>query len=177
MESILASIIEGLNIRNYDDWLVFVDRLTTLTESGRIRKISPLPNRRFEKNDEWYCDPKTGEIYVHGLPNAPILPVWERFDLLEDSKAPETHPNNLSVIPTGKISRLEAKNLGGLLDFLVQQGFVEALNPSNVADLGGYSEKWYKDLLTGTIYRLLERDDEDNCWEKVPEGELRMKLQ
>jgi hypothetical protein len=60
---------------------------------------------------------------------------------------------------------------------LVQQGFVEALNPSNVADLGGYSEKWYKDLLTGTIYRLLERDDEDNCWEKVPEGELRMKLQ
>jgi hypothetical protein len=169
MKNILASITDGLNIKdNYDDWLVLVDRLNKLAASGRIRRISPLPNRRFEKSDEWYLDPETGEIYVHGLPNAPMLPVWERFDLVEHTKAPERHPNNLSIIPTGKISRLDAKNLKGLLDFLIQQGLVEAIDPPNTAPSGDRTEKWFRDLQTQTTYRLVQKNDgNDDCWETV----------
>jgi hypothetical protein len=169
MENILPLMTDGLNIRDkYDDWLTFVDRLHKLAASGRIRRISPLPNRRFEKSDEWYLDPQTGEIYVHGLPNAPMLPVWERFDLVDHTKAPEPRPSNLSVIPTGKISRLDAKNLRGLLDFLVRQGLVAVLAPPNVSTSSDYTEKWFKDLQADATYRLVQKnDDSDNCWERV----------
>jgi hypothetical protein len=163
MKNILASIADGLNIRDsYDDWLVFVARLHELVASGRIRRISSLPNRYFEKNDEWYLDPETGEIYVHGLPNAPVLPVWERFDIIEHTRAPKPLPDDLSVIPIGKISRAEAKNLKGLLAFLARQGLVEILDPLNVKSQA--CPGWrIKDLKTEAIYRLVEKNGgEDN---------------
>jgi hypothetical protein len=164
----LASITDELHIRDsYDDWLIFVDRLNKLTASGRVRRISPLPNRYFGKGDEWYLDPETGEIYVHGLPNAPVLPVWERFDIVEHTKAPKPHSNDLSVIPTGRISREEVKNLRGLLDFLARQGVVEILEPSSL-ESEARTETWFKELKTGATYRLVEKNgSEDNYWEKI----------
>jgi hypothetical protein len=169
MKTTLGSVTDGLNIRDkYDDWLIFVSRLNQLVADGHIRRISPLPNNYFGKNDEWYLDIETGEIYVHGLPNAPTLPVWERFDIIRHTEAPKPQPNDLSVIPTGKISSLQAKNLRGLLDFLVHQRLAEPLAPPNQASASGYAEKWFKDPKSDAIYRLVENEDgNDNRWERV----------
>ena len=179
MAGILRSVTDGLTITEYEDWLIFVQRLQELVRSGRVRRVpQPVGNRRFAKEDEWYLDPETGETYVHVIPDAPVLPQWVKVDLLAPVDAPEPHANDLSVIPTGKKSRLEAKSLKGILEFLVHQGAVEALDPSNIAASGDSAEKWFKDLQTKVIYRLVERrDGDDNRWERVPQSEVQMRVQ
>jgi YD repeat-containing protein len=55
----------------------------------------------------------------------------KKVDPFALSEAPQPHPNNLSVIPIGKTSRLEAKGIMGLMNLLIRQGAVETLIPSN----------------------------------------------
>jgi len=179
MAGTLASVTEGLEITRYEDWLTFVKRLEELVRAGRARRISqPAGDRRFAKEDEWYLDSETGEVFVHVIPDAPVLPRWVKVDLLAPADPPQPHVSDLRVIPVGKKTRLEAKNLNGLLDFLVNQGAVEAVVPPNTALLAGSTEKWFKDLQTGILYRLVQnRDSDDNRWEKVPQREMQMKVQ
>jgi hypothetical protein len=77
MAGILGSVTDQLTITQYDDWLIFVQRLEELVRSGRVRQI-PAMRTVFLKQEEWYLDPDTGEIYVYVKPDAPILPIWEK---------------------------------------------------------------------------------------------------
>jgi len=178
MAGILGSLTDALTITEYEDWLIFVQRLQELVASGRVRRIpQPVGNKRFAKEDEWYLDPDTGEAYVHIIPDAPVMPQWVKVDLLAPVETPEPHANDLSVIPTGEKSRLEAKGLKGILDFLVQQGAVEALDPSSEPTSRDSTEKWFKDLQTKVVYRLIQKGNgDDNRWERVPQSEVQIKV-
>jgi hypothetical protein len=79
MAGVLESATDELTITKYADWLVFTKRLERLVAEGKIKKITPRDSRCFAPGDEWYLDPATGEIYVHGVPNAPVLPSWDKF--------------------------------------------------------------------------------------------------
>ena len=92
MSGVFRSVTDGLKITEYQDWLIFVQRLQDLVRSGRIRRISPsVGNHRFAKEDEWYFDPETGEAYVHVIPDAPVLPQWIQVDLLAPIGRPQAH--------------------------------------------------------------------------------------
>jgi hypothetical protein len=170
MSGVLHEITAGLKISNYRDWLIFDQRLKELVRSGRVKRVPTLRKIHF-KDDEWYLDPSTGEIYLYVRPDPPILPIWEAVDVFEAPMAPEPHPNNLSVIPIGKTSLFETKGIRALMDLLVRQGTVEKLVPFNAP--AGSVENWYKEVQTGTVYRLVESaDGSDNRWERVPQSEL-----
>ncbi len=98
MAGILASVTDNLEIAQYDDWLVFVERLKKLLADGRVRRIDPLPTHLYSKEDEWYFHLEMGEIYVHVIPEAPRLPKWAKFDVFAATRVPE-HKNDLSVFP------------------------------------------------------------------------------
>ncbi|MGC2544759.1 MAG: hypothetical protein WA426_02850, partial [Silvibacterium sp.] len=106
MASILGSLTDQLTITHYEDWLIFIQRLEESVRSGRVRKIPAIRKVHF-KDEEWYLDPETGEIYVYVQPDAPILPIWEKVDPFAESEIPEPHPNDLSVILIGRTSRVE----------------------------------------------------------------------
>lgn len=177
MASILESVTDGLTITRYADWLVFTERLRELVRSGKIRTITPLKSHHFAKGDEWYLDPETGEIYVHGVPGAPSLPSWERFDAVAHTQPPVPHPNNLTVIPLGSMGSVETRSTKTILGLLAHQGMVEMLEPQDAAKSQGVAETWYKDTQTGVVYRLVEKGGEDNRWEMVPQNELRLRVQ
>lgn len=169
----MGSLTDQLTITKYDDWLIFVQRLEELVKSGRARRIPPIRKVHFD-DDEWYLDPETGEIYVYVEPDAPILPIWEKVDPFAQPKAPQAHPNDLSVISIGKISRVEAKGIRGLMDLLIRNGVVEGLVPMGADS----TESWYKELQTGAVYRLIESaDGTDSRWERVPQSELQKIVQ
>lgn len=177
MTSLLGSLADGLAITNYDDWLIFTQRLENLLHDDKIKRIPALPSNHFAPGDEWYLDPETGEIYVHGIPNAPTLPTWEKFDIVAHTQEPPPHPNDLSVIPAGEKSALEAKGLKGFMDFLIVQGVVEAIPPSCHYAPADSTEEWFKERGTGKIYRLVRSSDgERNRWERVPDNKLRITL-
>ena len=177
MASILESVTDGLTITKYADWVVFTERLRELVRGGRIRRIAPLKSRHFRQGDEWYLDPATGEIYVHGVPDSPILPSWERFDVVAHTQPAQPHPNNLTVIPLGSMGSVEAQSTKTILNLLVGRGMVEALDPENLVKSEGVTETWFKDAQTGVVYRLIERGGEDNRWEIVPQSEQHLKVQ
>lgn len=174
MASILDSLTDNLTITEYDDWLIFRQRLKELVRNEKIRRIAPMKSQRFGDADEWYLDPETGEIYVHGVPNAPVLPSWEKFDIVAHTQEPRPHPNDLSVIPIGKTSPLIAKGIKGLMDLLIRQGAVEVLVPMSMDS----TEHWYKELQTGIVYRLIESADGNEIrWEHVPQQDLQKRIQ
>jgi hypothetical protein len=175
MASILNSITDGLAITKYKDWTVFVQRLEELIRAGHIRKIEPLDTKQFLRGDEWYLDPESGEIYVHGLPNAPLLPRWTKVDPFASPPPRESPPNDLSAIPVGAKDRLETKGIKGILDFFVIQGGAVVIPPVNTS-ISAINETWYRDIRTDVIYRLVETTDGESRWERVPQSELQAKL-
>jgi hypothetical protein len=175
MSGILGEITKGLTITHRADWLIFVERLKELTLSGRITRILPLKTHYFADGDEWYLDPETGEIYVHGIPNAPKLPNWERFDLIKHTHGPEPRPSSLGAIPAGTMSRVETLSLKALLSLLTHKGIAEAIDPSSNEASEGSTEKWFRDTQTKVVYRLIEDKHSGNgLWATVPKSELKL---
>jgi hypothetical protein len=176
MSGILSAVTKGLTITQHADWLIFVERLKELTLSGRITRILALKTHYFADGDEWYLDPETGEIYVHGVPNAPKLPNWEQFDLMKHTRTPGPRPTSLSAIPAGMMSRVQTLSLKALLSFLTRKGIAEALDPSNnEAESEGSTEKWFRDTQTKVVYRLIEDKHSGNgLWATVPKSELKL---
>lgn len=176
MRGALSSVADGLNISRYSDWLVFVKRLKELVHSGRARKIEPL-KRVFAKGEEWYLDTGAGDIYVYVSPDAPILPIWERVDVFASEQVAAVSANDLSVVPLGTMEHSEAQNLKTVLSVLAGHGVVERLIPDNVGEPHDFVQAWYKDVATGTVYRLIEKNGEDSKWERVPRIELKANIQ
>lgn len=177
MRGALSSATDGLNISRYSDWIVFVKRLKELVHSGRARKIEPL-KRVFAKGEEWYLDTGTGEIYVYVSPDAPILPIWERVDVFSGEQVASPSANDLSVIPLGTMEHNEAQNLKTILGILAEHGVIERLTPKSIGVSQDFLQTWYKDVATGTVYRLIEkRNGEDSKWERVPRIELQANIQ
>jgi hypothetical protein len=90
--SILESLTTNLTIADHADWEQFVQRLSHLVQTGRVRRISAMKRLRAD-DEEWYLDPETGEVYVYSPPDWPFLPTWERVDVLRpDQKEPPRPP-------------------------------------------------------------------------------------
>jgi hypothetical protein len=178
MESILASLTRDLTIANYDDWLMFVERLGAALRSGSIRKVAIL-KRVWSDYEEWFLDPATGEIYVYLEPDAPILPRWERVDVLRHLEAPDAAP--LSVFKTGQISVMTAHIMRIKIESLVSGGLVEELGPPRRVASLDRTERWFRDKVSNVVYCLSEHygleEADDIRWEAVsppePSGEVR----
>lgn len=176
MAGLLRSLTDGLTITEYSDWQIFVKRLEDATRSGRARRVSAT-RRVFVQGEEWYADTETGEIYVYVSPDAPILPIWEKIDSFATSTPSKQHPKNLSVIPKGRMNGVEAGSLKTILALLVGQGIAEPVSFDDLIYAPSANETWFRDRKTGIVYRLVENGAEDNKWERVPQHELRPKMQ
>jgi hypothetical protein len=183
MASILESLTDQLVITKYDDWLVFVERLNAAVASGRVRRIPAAKTLHIE-TEQWFLDSATGEIYAYVPPDSPILPAWERVDLLklgqpnEEAYSREVGRNNqanLKAFTIGEISHAEAQAVKMALDILIGRGLVRTLEPNAVSE--GVSERWFQDLATEVVYRLIELNHADEIrWEVVPRSLLGGKI-
>jgi hypothetical protein len=179
MAGILDSLTHELTITEYSDWLIFVKRLNEAVREGRVRKV-PVVKRVWSRDEEWFLDSETGEIYVYCAPNPPSLPIWEKVDALKHLEA--TDPAPLSVFKTGPISVMTAHIMKMKLETLVGSGLVEALTPPYaLASSRRETEKWFRDNVSNITYRLIEyyglKDADDIRWEVVPQAELSGKIQ
>ena len=87
MAGILESLTYNLTITEHSDWERFVQRLSHLVQTGRVRRVTPT--KRLKANDEeWYLDPETGDVYVYAPPDWPFLPSWEKVDAISATSEP-----------------------------------------------------------------------------------------
>jgi len=179
MAGILESLEAGLTITEHSDWLIFVARLNEAVSVGRIRKVSVL-KMVWSRDEQWFLDPETAEVYVYAAPNPPSMPIWEKVDVLAHLQAADPAP--LSAFKLGNISPMTAHIMKMKLEGLVGRGLVEELPlPPHVTPLGHDTERWYRDVESKIIYRLREhyglKDPDDLRWEIVPPAELSNKIQ
>jgi hypothetical protein len=174
-------LTDQLTITEYRDWLVFVERLNEAVASGRVRRI-PVTKTVYLKNEQWFLDPATDEVYVYVAPDSPILPIWEKVDVLRlDQPTGKEHSRevghanqaNLKVFTVGKISPAEAQSVRVALDILIRRGLVRVLEPYGVSVSEGSTERWFQDNGTKAVYRLIERNNGEIRWERVPQTLLR----
>jgi len=162
--------MQGLTITEYSDWLVFVERLSEVVRSGRIRQV-PVLKRVWSRGEEWFLDPESEEVYVYAPPSPPSMPIWEKVDVLQHLEASDPPP--LSTFEVGQISVMTAYIMKMRLQALAGQGLVEELPiPAGVPRVKDGTEKWYKDKVSNVVYRLSEyyglQDADDIRWEVVP---------
>jgi hypothetical protein len=179
MSGILKSLVQNLTITEYPDWLIFVDRLNEAVRTGRIRKV-PVIKRVWDRDEEWYLDPESEEVYAYAAPNPPTMPIWEKVDVLKHPEAPEPAP--LSVFKIGPISVMTAYIMKMRLEALVGSGLAEELPvPIEVPRSKDTTERWYKDSVSNLVYRLREyyglHDADEIRWEVVPQAEHGGKIQ
>jgi hypothetical protein len=179
MAGILESLTRGLTITEYSGWLIFVARLNEAVSEGRVRKV-PVLKMVWGRDEEWFLEPETDEIYVYVAPNPPSMPKWEKVDVLAHLQA--TDPAPLSVFKLGKISPMTAHIMKMKLEDLVSRGLVEELPlPPHATPPGQDTERWYRDAESRIIYRLREhyglKDPDDLRWEIVPPAEFSNKIQ
>jgi hypothetical protein len=181
MQSLLESLIDGLKITEYADWLVFMERLHEAVRSGKVRKIPVLrPPAGSRSPEEWFQDPTSGEVYRYFPPNPPVLPTWKKIDVLSMLEAPS--PTPLSPFKTGQITPMMAHIMKLRLEALISCGLVEELTPSTAAPLSGdTTERWFRDSVSEFVYRLSEhyglKDPDDIRWEIVPKDEVTRRIQ
>lgn len=178
MTGVLSSIAGGLNIKEYRDWLVFVQRLEDSVRVGRVRSI-PVIKRVWSDNEQWFLDPESDEVYVYVAPNPPVLPIWEKLDVLKDLETVDPAP--LSVFKVGQITPMMAHVMKINLQSLVQRGSIEELSlPSHLHIPKETSEKWYRDRISNVVYRLREHYSmegaDDIRWEIVRPTEVSGKV-
>src|SRR6185312_14995202 len=124
--------------------------------------------------EEWYLEPSTGAIYVYLTPDDRILPEWEKVDVFSPRPKQESRDirmTGLRIIPTGKIDQQAAIGIRIVLGALVEDGTVEVIpaRHSSSEDRMSGTETWYRELLTDSIYRLVEDPESRGyLWEKVP---------
>jgi hypothetical protein len=174
----LEAILDGLTITKYDDWLIFVQRLEGLVQSGRARRIPPPPTTgRMWGGREWFLDTESGEVYLYGTPDSPTLPSWEKVDFFSTEKPARSGrtgmfagPTGMAEIPMGEMSGREAASLKLFLQILVCHGMAEFIDRPLVIEPAtpAVTETWYQDLRTKAVYKLVENMDEDSGrWERA----------
>jgi len=70
---------DGLDIKHFEDWVRFDERLRIAVSQGLAESVKPL-RTIWVKGEEWYRDIQTSDYYVYVRPDAPILPRWEKVD-------------------------------------------------------------------------------------------------
>jgi hypothetical protein len=170
MAGFLESLTVGLAITEYPDWVTFVERLNGAVRTGRVRRV-PVLKQVWSRDEEWFLDPETGEVYIYAAPNPPSMPKWERVDVLKHLDPPE--PASLSVFKVGQITVMTAHIMKMSLEALVSRGLVEALpSPVEVLYPKDRTERWFKDNVSNIVYRLIEHyrveGADDIRWEVVP---------
>jgi len=174
-------LVDGLDLRSYQDWLVFVERLKKLIATGRLRKIPALKVKP-QIDEEWYVEEKTGNIFFYRIPEDRPTAEWKKVEPFAPPE-PESPSRNvldldLTSLPFGRMSRSEALSL--LTRLFIMRGFgkIEVVPCPNAAAVGDPSETWVKDLKSGTVFRLIEGNGEDDSlWEPVRQSELYKKMQ
>ena len=76
-------------VRGYSDWEVFDSRLEDLVKAGQARRVQGTRIIR-ARDEEWYLDPASGEIYVYTRPDDKVLPAWSKVDVFAEPKGKET---------------------------------------------------------------------------------------
>jgi hypothetical protein len=178
MASILEFITDGLKITHYSDWVTFLERLDCAVRSGRVREIPVL--KRPSKGYHWFLDSETGEVYGYVEPNPPVLPSWEKVEVLADPEPPNPAP--LSGIKIGPMTVMMGYFLKQQIGALVARGLVEVLStPPAALTSKDRTENWYRDRVSNVVYRLSEyyplKGADDIRWEVVPQAELSGKIQ
>ncbi len=173
MKSAIESVADGLDIRKYDDWVALDKRIKDLINTGTIRRIPALSTIHMP-HEEWYLEPSTGVIYVYLTPDDRILPEWEKVDVFSPRPKQESRDirvTGLRIIPTGKIDQQAAIGIRFVLGALVEDGTVEIIPPLNSSseDRMSGTETWYRELLTDSVFRLVEDPESRGyLWERVP---------
>ncbi len=179
MQSVLESLSDGLTILNYSDWLIFVERLSEAVRRGQVRKV-PVLKQVFSRDEEWFLDPASGDVYAYQPPNPPVYPKWQKIDVLTELERPE--PSPLSTYKTGEISVMAAHVMKLNLEALISRGLVEELPPPPAtASSKDTSERWFRDRVSDFVYRLSEhyplKGADDIRWELVPKDEVNRRVQ
>jgi hypothetical protein len=178
----VESILDGLDLGSYRGWDAFAERLEKLVAAGCLRNIPPLKGTP-RAGEEWYVEDKTGAIFIYRIPDDRPTNIWTKVDPFAPEPEPERPSRNvreldLRDLPVGKMSRQDALSLLVRLHVMIGFGAVEAVTPAVPWVAGEPTETWYKDLRTGIVYRLLERNGEDDSlWEPVRPSELQRQTQ
>lgn len=180
MSNILASLVQGLTLTEYKDWVRFVERLRQAIESESVRKISVV-KVRWSPDEEWILDKKSGEVYVYVPPNPPVMPRWEKLDVLKHLE-PKPDPAPLSVFKIGPLTPMQAHIIKLNLELLVSRGLADPMaTPASVLPSKDGTEKWFRDTVSNIVYRLIEyyplRGVDDIRWEVVPQAETSGRIQ
>ena len=153
MAGVLEALIEGLAIHKYEDWLIFDQRLRAVLNSGEARKI-PVFRKIWGAGEEFY--------YV--APDSPGLPKWERVDAFEKPRRLPIHASGLSEIVIGTWRSVDAMRLKSFLSRLLHRGEVEAIEATSEAPADNATERRFRDLLTGQVYKLTRRSNGEFEW-------------
>jgi hypothetical protein len=148
-----ATVLDGLDITKYDDWVILDERIRQLVKTCALRKIQPLRIVHV-KSEEWYLESATGDIYVYVQPDDKILPVWEKIDVffIEGGSDKNVLTAGLKIIRTGNIDRPTFMAIHLVLQELIKKGEVEIIRAPRVFDEN--SEAYYREVKTKMIYRL-----------------------
>jgi hypothetical protein len=163
MAGVLEALIEGLAIHKYEDWLIFDQRLRAVLNSGEARKI-PVFRKIWGAGEEFYLDTVTGDVYVYVAPDSPGLPKWERVDAFEKPRRLPIHASGLSEIAIGTWRSVDAMRLQSFLSRLLRLGEVEVIGATSKAPADNATERRFRDLLTGQVYKLTRRSNGEFEW-------------
>lgn len=158
MELTAASIDSDLNRGKYEDWLILDQRITALISAGALRRVNPLRMVHLP-SEEWYLEPSGGDMYVYVRPDDRVSPQWEKVDIFAsiartEIKSRDVRVAGLKIITTGNIRVETALFLQAMLGKLTKEGRLEVVFQSQVQ--GEASETWYRELATGSVYRLVQ---------------------
>ena len=162
-----ATVLDGLDITKYDDWVVSDERIRHLVKTCALRKIQPLKIVHV-KSEEWYLESATGDIYVYVQPDDKILPAWEKIDVFstEDGNDKNVLTAGLKIIRTGTIDRPTFLTINLVLQELIKKGEVEIIRAPKAFDEN--SETYYREVKTETIYRLASMTTPPGyLWERI----------
>jgi hypothetical protein len=166
MQRSFASLVEGLDLRAYKDWVVFDQRLKAFIREGQARRI-PALKMIYGPDQEWYLNESSGEIYVYGPPDEKIVAIWEPVDVFALKNKEEAPPSGLAAIPIRQMSSVQKESLKQMLTLLVAHGVAVVVERPKAASING-TETWYRDVQSQIAYRLLEKSDGSSIWERAP---------
>ena len=180
MAGILESLARDLTITKYDDWKIFVERLNEALRSGHIRR-TPILKPVWGTYEEWFLDPKTGDVFVYLPPDDRGNPCWKKLDVLKHLETPDPpEPPPLSTFKIGQITVMTGWVMKLKLKELVAAGLVDEITPPKDISRRG-TERWFKDNVSNVTYRLTEyyglNDPDEIRWEVVPPSGLNGRIQ
>ena len=166
MQQSFASLAEGLDLKDYDDWLVFDQRLKTLVREGKARRV-PASRSVYGLDEEWYLSDTSGELYLYLPPDEKIRARWEPVDVFAPERKEESHRSGLAALPIRQMNPMQKESLKQFLTLLVTHGVAVVVEHPKAASIEG-TETWYKDAKSQMVYRLVEKSDGSGVWERAP---------